>query len=503
MTHSELFSLTSLKAWGDAEKFHSDVTFLLDLTEEGAVGDRVYGLSTIWVNPYQARVSTIEEVVKQLTALVSTRPDWPYTLVQHNGDACHMPIPREGHLSILSKGGTSSATYRRVSQLEVCQLLSSGSQVIYLVGLNGCEVLVIASPPESLAKGANLLGGKAIYLKVDILQSIMEGPKLKVPPPGSHSSSILMASLIRAPLPKAEGEVSMTMEVRELLSQVGLDTSGHISGNSTPKRLQPMVLVTPLPTKLGHFPWPVNISSQVSTPDDVEMGDTSLEEIPTASSPTAKTPGPSSGTPPTDAGHVWEEANKALGVLLVTKSSIDTHWQKLVWELIMSLHQNNSETAESIKEAKAICTHSTQEDETLCSTTIREAEAQGASQAGSLQQLHTKSIQHLEEQVIEEESKGQLHFLSTCQAALWASPPKLHGTLVASYHILLGHAPTSHPFSLSQGASPSEQVSAPRVPSPPALQHSPRPKPVASLSRPSGCLAPLQIHVQGNSGRAP
>ena len=198
ITHSELSSLTSLKAWGDAEKFCSDVAFLLVLTEEGEVGDRAYGLSTIWVNSYQARVSTMEEVVKQQTALISTRPDWPYTLV-FNGNACHVPLPREGHLSILVERGTSSATCRRVSQLEVCQLLNLGSQVIYPVGFNGCEVPVIASPHESLAKGAHLLGGKPIYLNVDITQSIAEGPKLKVPPPGGHSFSILITSPIRAP----------------------------------------------------------------------------------------------------------------------------------------------------------------------------------------------------------------------------------------------------------------------------------------------------------------
>ena len=158
------------------------------------MGDRVYGLSTIWVNPYQARVSTMEKVVKQLTGLVSARPDWPYALVWLNGDACQIPLPREGHLSILVEGGASSANYRRV-----CQLLSLGSQVFYLVRLNGCEVPVIASPPKSLAKGTNLLGGKPIYLKVDILQSITEGPKLKVLPSGSHSSSILIESPIRAP----------------------------------------------------------------------------------------------------------------------------------------------------------------------------------------------------------------------------------------------------------------------------------------------------------------
>ena len=372
ITHLQLSSLTSLKAWGDVEKFLSDVTFLLVLTEEGAARDRAYGLSTIWVNPYQARVPTMEEVVKQLTALVSTGPDWPYTLVQLNGDTCHVPLPREGHLGILPEGGTGSAACRRVCQLEVHQLLSWSSQAIYPVGLNGCEVPVIASPPESLAKDTNLLGGKPIYLKVDVPQSIAEGPQLKVPSLGSHSSSILMPSPIRAPPPKAEREVSMTMEVRELLSQAVLDTSRHASGNSTPKHLDPMVLITPSPTKPGDFPRPVETSSQVSTPDDAEMGDISLEEIPASSSPIARTPGPSHGTPPANAGHCWEEANKALGELLATKSSTDAHQQKLVWELGMALHQNDSKTTESTKEDKAICTHSNQEAVTLCSTTIKE-----------------------------------------------------------------------------------------------------------------------------------
>ena len=117
---------------------------------------------------------------------------------------------------------------------------------------------------------------------------------------------------------------------------------------------------------------------------------------------------------------------------------------------------------ESIKKAKAICAHSIQEAETHCSIAIREAEAQRASQAGSIQQSHHKAIQHLEEKSIEEESKGQLNFLSICQATLQASPPKFCGTLVVSYHILLGHAPASNLFSISQGASPSQQGSAPK-----------------------------------------
>ena len=68
-------------------------------------------------------------------------------------------------------------------------------------------------------------------------------------------------------------------------------------------------------------------------------------------------------------------ANKVLGGQLATKSSINVCQQKLVRELGMALHQNDSETTESIKEAKAICAHSTQEAKTLCSTTIKEAKA--------------------------------------------------------------------------------------------------------------------------------
>ena len=51
----------------------------------------------------------------------------------------------------------------------------------------------------------------------------------------------------------------------------------------------------------------------------------------------------------------------------------------------MALHGNDSKNVESIKEAKAICAHSIEEAMTHCSTAIREVEAWGASQAGSLQ----------------------------------------------------------------------------------------------------------------------
>ena len=163
MTQLELAFLTCLKAWGDTRKFCSDVAFLLVLPEEGAVGERVYGLAMVWVHPYQARDSTIDNVAKQLAQLASTVPNWPYALVWLNRDACHMPLPTEGHLSVMTEGNTSNVPCKKIHQLEVHQLLSSGSWVVYPEGLNGCQVPVVTSLLELLSNGVTMFEGETNF----------------------------------------------------------------------------------------------------------------------------------------------------------------------------------------------------------------------------------------------------------------------------------------------------------------------------------------------------
>ena len=85
-------------------------------------------------------------------------------------------------------------------------------------------------------------------------------------------------------------------------------------------------------------------------------------------------------------------------------------------------------------------------------------------------------MQDLEAQVIQEESRSQADFLSSYQAALYASPAELKSALMASYHVLLGQAPPSHPFALSQRASPVEEQSTSATPPTPVPKQSPRPK---------------------------
>ena len=93
ITVVELSSLTSLESWGEKQKIHYDIAFLLILAEEEATGDRKYGLLTIWVNPCQTRVCSMQEVARELTAWVSSGPNWPYAFVWLHKDTCFAPWP--------------------------------------------------------------------------------------------------------------------------------------------------------------------------------------------------------------------------------------------------------------------------------------------------------------------------------------------------------------------------------------------------------------------------
>ena len=182
----------------------------------------MYGLAMVWVHPYQVKASTIDGTAKQLTQLASAWSIWPYGLVQLNGDACNVPLPTKGHLSVMAEGSTEGSTsnvpYRKIGQLEVCQLLSSGSWVVYLEGLNGCQVPVTTTLPESLSNSVTLLEGKSTFLQVDLSQSTTKEQEPRALSPGGGLSPTPPISPTRAFPPKAEGQISMTMEVSELLS---------------------------------------------------------------------------------------------------------------------------------------------------------------------------------------------------------------------------------------------------------------------------------------------
>ena len=210
-----------------------------------------------------------------------------------------------------------------------------------------------------------------------------------------------------------------------------------------------------------------------------------------------------------DTMELWANANEALDNLLSTKASIDAWRWRAIWDLGVVLHQNESQAAASIKEAKAICSqvtldarttcsqlvleaktaysmvvkkakttrsHMVQEAKATCSKAICEVEAQKVSQAESFQREHGNIMWDLEEQAIGEEGRSGANFLSACQVILYNSPPELKSALATSYHILLGQTPLLPPLTPPQRTSPVEEQPTSPTPLTPAPKQSPRPK---------------------------
>ena len=121
------------------------------------------------------------------------------------------------------------------------------------------------------------------FLQVDLSQFTMEEPESKAPFPGSDSTSTSPTCSAMAPPTKVESQVSMTMEVSELLSQAALDTSSQALGSSTPKRPVSTALGVPSSLGLEDSAKPMDTSSQVSPwpsiPDDVELDNKTIEVI--------------------------------------------------------------------------------------------------------------------------------------------------------------------------------------------------------------------------------
>ena len=100
-----------------------------------------------------------------------------------HGGACGHPNPqRDGGNSLQANQPTGSLP------TPCCH-----PQVVYPIGLNGCDEPVITYLPEPLASGIHLTAGKPVYLEINILQLPVEDPDQKVAPLG-EVSTIVVAS---------------------------------------------------------------------------------------------------------------------------------------------------------------------------------------------------------------------------------------------------------------------------------------------------------------------
>ena len=163
----ELHSICKLKVWGNIQEPCSNIAYLLVCTGDNLEAQD-HGMSLVWVSPNQVQVPTMEEVVGTLSAYISSGPNWPYALAQLYGGSSHTPLPKDKHLGILPQGKAEGSPYEKISQLEVCQFLSTRPQVVYPVGLNGTNEPVTTTLPEQLHSSASVITYEHPYMRIDI-----------------------------------------------------------------------------------------------------------------------------------------------------------------------------------------------------------------------------------------------------------------------------------------------------------------------------------------------
>ena len=237
----------------------------------------------------------------------------PYALVQLNKDTCHAALPKEGHLGILPEGGTNSTTCRGIKppgSLPAPRLRPAGHLPSRAEWTQGSHHNLSAWVPGPRHKP----NWRWIHLlsRLTSYNPLWKSQTRKHCPPWQMLPLSWLASPLKTTPPKLEREVSMTMEVWSLLSQVMLDMSSHVSGNSTPKRPNPSGHTD---TSIPHTERSLQATGHHHPRWACHRWHWDGRNLSRGSphhyiSPITKTAGSRSNTPPTDASHLWGEGQQ-------------------------------------------------------------------------------------------------------------------------------------------------------------------------------------------------
>ena len=220
-TLGELQSLSWLKILGNTQEPHDNMAYLPVHTEGHSEAEN-YGMALVWTSHHQAQVSMMGEALGTLSACISSGPHWLYVFMQLYKGSNHTPLPKGKHLGILPKRKAGESPHRQISQLKVCQVLSTRPRVIYPVGLNGCDQSVTIDLPELLHSGSSITTHEHPHLQINIPLPTPKEPECKTLPGGVPSTPI-------DNIPKTlwKPRITLTAEVNELINRGMADNYDH------------------------------------------------------------------------------------------------------------------------------------------------------------------------------------------------------------------------------------------------------------------------------------
>ena len=97
ITRADLSAISQAGRWENPKKQSQGMAYHLLVPSQEAEEEKRFGLAGVWVHPNQFLLSSLEEVAKKLTLLISTKEDWYYAIVQVNEGAQHPPFQHQTH----------------------------------------------------------------------------------------------------------------------------------------------------------------------------------------------------------------------------------------------------------------------------------------------------------------------------------------------------------------------------------------------------------------------
>ena len=102
--HKELTALSQVRAWGDMEKPHQDMVFILIAPSLAIRCEQVFGLTAIWIQPCQVCLPTLSDVAQKLMLLADKGTNWPYAYARMNDTMAHTLLSSKGHIGVMTGG---------------------------------------------------------------------------------------------------------------------------------------------------------------------------------------------------------------------------------------------------------------------------------------------------------------------------------------------------------------------------------------------------------------
>ena len=216
-TAGELHSIGHLKVWGDAQKLHLSMAYLLVQVDDTSEAGN-YSMAIVWIDSCQARMVLMGEALEMLSSLTPEGSDWPYVLIQSYEGANHTPLPKDRHVCVLPQGEVESPS-GQISQLKVCQLLSAGLSVVFPTELNGGDQSVTIDLLESLHTGSSVITDEYPYIEVNIPTLVPEEQgEASLPLGGKHNTATT-----DQPKTPWKPRVTLSTEVNDLIDRGMMD----------------------------------------------------------------------------------------------------------------------------------------------------------------------------------------------------------------------------------------------------------------------------------------